>query len=184
MRPWDSVLGIRWTRCTPLSNFMTEKTLSPVTLNSMVLKPPASEGLDERTSVFQARVHVVEVTGEDGGLVATDAGADLDDGVLLVVGVARDQHDLDLVLEGRQLGLIGTDVLLEHLLLGRIRGLALHLLGNLDVIEGTDVLARLGDELGLAGMLFCDARVLLGVRDDGGIDHPLLELLVRGDELL
>ena len=24
MRPWDSVLGTRWTRCTPDSNFMTE----------------------------------------------------------------------------------------------------------------------------------------------------------------
>ena len=26
MRPWDSVLGTRWTRCTPDSNFMTEYT--------------------------------------------------------------------------------------------------------------------------------------------------------------
>ncbi len=33
MRPWLSVLGTRCTRCTPLSNFMTEYTLSPLTLN-------------------------------------------------------------------------------------------------------------------------------------------------------
>ena len=33
MRPWLSVLGTRWTRWTPLSNFMTEYTWSPLTLN-------------------------------------------------------------------------------------------------------------------------------------------------------
>ena len=49
----------------------------------------------------KAAVHVKEVTREDGRLVAAHAGANLDDGVLLVVGIPGDEHDLDLVFESR-----------------------------------------------------------------------------------
>ncbi len=55
IRPWLSVLGTRCTRWTPLSYFMTEYTLSPEILNSMVLNPPASDGLEDRTSIFHLR---------------------------------------------------------------------------------------------------------------------------------
>ena len=53
MRPWLSVFGTRCTRCTPLSNFMTEYTWSPLTLNWISLKPPASEADMSIVSVFQ-----------------------------------------------------------------------------------------------------------------------------------
>ena len=131
----------------------------------------------------EALVHLEEVAREDAGLVAAHAGADLDDGVLLVIGVGRDEQDLDLVLESRDLGLVLGDVVLEHGLLVRIGGLVQHLLGGLDVVEGAQVLAGLLDELGLAGVLLSQARVLLGVGRDGGVHELLLELLVCSDNL-
>lgn len=83
----------------------------------------------------KALVHLVQVAGEDGRLVATGGGADLDDGVLVVVGVARDEHVLDVFLELGKLGLVFGDVHLEHLLLIGIGGIVQHFLGSLDVIE-------------------------------------------------
>ncbi len=51
-----------------------------------------------------AGVHAVEVGGEEGGFVAAGAGADLDDDVLLVGGVLRQQRQLQLLVELRDLG--------------------------------------------------------------------------------
>ena len=42
MRPPASVVGTRWTRWTPLSNFRRPKTPSPLTVAMISLKPPAS----------------------------------------------------------------------------------------------------------------------------------------------
>jgi hypothetical protein len=42
----------------------------------------------ETEAVSVAGVHLVELAGEEGGLVATCAGPDLDDNVLVVVRVA------------------------------------------------------------------------------------------------
>ena len=133
-------------------------------------------------ALAEALVHLVEVPGEDGRLVAAHAGADLHDGVLLVVGVGRDEQELDVLLEGRELGLVGGDVLLEHGLLVGV-GLVQHLLGGVDVVERAEVLAGLGNELGLAGVLLGQARVLLGVGHDGRVHELLLELLVGLDDL-
>jgi hypothetical protein len=83
-----------------------------------------------------------------------------------------------------KLGLVIGDVRLEHLLLLGVGRLVEHLLCGLDVIEGLEVLARLGHEGGLVGVFLCDTRVLLGVGDDGRVDHLLLQLLVRGNDLL
>ena len=131
----------------------------------------------------KALIHLVQVAGKDGGLVAAHAGADLDDGVLVVVGVGRDEKELDVVLERGELLLVRGDVVLEHGLLVGVGGLVEHLLGGLDVVEGAQVLLGLGHELGLAGVLLGQARVLLGVGDDGRVDELGLKLLVGGDDL-
>ena len=132
----------------------------------------------------EALVHLEEVAGEDAGLVAADAGANLDDGVLLVRGVGRDEHELDVLLQLGELLLVGGDVLLQHGLLVGVGGVVQHLLGGVDVVEGADVLAGGRDEVGLAGVLLCQARVLLGVGDDGRVAELALELGVRRDDLL
>ena len=49
-----------------------------------------------------AGVHAVQVAGEQRGLVAAGAGADLDDDVLVVVRVALDHLQPDLLLERLQ----------------------------------------------------------------------------------
>ena len=132
----------------------------------------------------KALIHLEEVACKDGRLVATGRATDLDDGVLFVIGVTGDEHDLDLVLEHRELRLVGGQVLLQHLLLVRIRGLAQHLLGNVNVIKRGEILARLGHELGLVCVLLGDARVLLGIRHDGRVHHLALELGIGLEQLL
>ncbi len=48
-------------------------------------------------------VHAEEVAGKDGRLVAAGAAADLEDRVLAVLRVGRNQQQADLLLEGRKL---------------------------------------------------------------------------------
>ena len=131
----------------------------------------------------KALVHLVQIAGEDGRLVATGGGADLDDGVLVVVGVTRDEHVLNVFLELGKLGLVFGDVHLEHLLLIGIGGIVQHFLGSLDVIERADVLARGGNEVGLVRVLLVETRELLDIGGDGRVGKLLLELLVGLDDL-
>ncbi len=132
----------------------------------------------------KALVHLKEVAGKDGSLVAARGTADLDDGVLVVVGVGRDQQDLDVVLEGGELLLVCRDVLLQHGLLVCIRGFAQHLFGGVDVVEGAKVLAGLLDKLGLACVLFGQAGVLFGVGRHGRVHELCFKLLVGRNDLL
>ena len=132
----------------------------------------------------EALVHLEQVAGKDCCLVATGGGADLDNGVLLIVGVAGDEHELDVFLQLGQLGLVLGDVHLEHLLLVRIAGLAQHLLGSLDVIQRRDVLACGVHQVGLVRVLLVEARELLDVAGNGRIGKLLLKLLVGDDDLL
>ena len=135
------------------------------------------------TRLAEALVHLVQVAGEDGRLVATGGGANLDDGVLVVVGVARDEHVLNVFLELGKLGLVFGDVHLEHLFLIGIGSIVEHFLGSLDVIERADVLARSGNEVGLVRVLLVETRELLDVGGDGRVGKLLLELLVGLDDL-
>ncbi len=56
MRPPASVVGTRWTRWTPLSNFRRPKTPSPLTVAMISLKPPASPSVALSISTRQPRV--------------------------------------------------------------------------------------------------------------------------------
>src|SRR2546430_46874 len=53
MRPCASVAGTRCPRCTPDSNLSFEYAPRPETLKMISLKPPFSDWLCERISVFQ-----------------------------------------------------------------------------------------------------------------------------------
>lgn len=131
----------------------------------------------------EALIHLVQIAGKDGRLVATSGGANLDDGVLVVVGVARDEHVLNVFLELGKLGLVFGDVHLEHLLLIGIGSIVEHFLGSLDVIERADVLARGSDEVGLVRVLLVETRELLDIGGDGRVGKLFLELLVGLDDL-
>ena len=55
IRPWDSVTGTRWTRWGPPSCSSRCQASSPFTTKVISLSPSRSDGLDDRTSIFQPR---------------------------------------------------------------------------------------------------------------------------------
>ena len=132
MRPWDSVSGTRWTRCVPPSYLKT--LYAPVALDGEGVVAVAHRqrlGL-EAAALGVAGEHAVEVGGEQAGLLAAGTGADLDDHVLVVVGVGLDHRQPDLLVELLQAPLRGGEhlaqlrviaVLGEHL--ARARGVRL-----------------------------------------------------------
>ena len=102
--------GTRWTRCTPDSNFIVPKTPS-----GCAAALEAERDLAEAAHAACAGVHrleapavrrgpllveLVEVAGEQRRLVAAGPGADLDDDVAGVLGVARDERLLEVALGG------------------------------------------------------------------------------------
>ena len=132
MRPWLSVTGTRWTRCTPPSYFSRAHGASPGCGSApglhrhphvLVAAEVGLGGVDDlgapAAPLGVAQVHPQQVTGEQGRLLATLAGLDLEDDVAVVVGVARDEHPPQLVLGGGQrllqLGQLGG----ERRVLGR-----------------------------------------------------------------
>ena len=107
MRPWLSVTGTRCTRCVPPSYLKRGQAPSPCTENVTSLTPPRSLPSTESVSTFSpwragvGPVHVVQVTGEEVGLLATLGAADLDDDVAPGVRIRRDHQLAQLVVDGR-----------------------------------------------------------------------------------
>ena len=132
----------------------------------------------------KALVHLKEVAREDGCFVAAGSGANLDDGVFVVVGVAGDEHELDVFLKLRKLCLVLGDVHLEHLFLIGIGRLVQHLLGGLDVVECSQVLAGGAHKIGLMRVLLVETRKFFDVGGNRGVCQLLFELFVGSDELL
>ena len=129
----------------------------------------------------EALVHLVQVAGEDRRLVAARRSADLDDDVLLIGGIGRDQHELDVLFQLGQARLDARDLLLGELL---HIGIGEHLLGRGEIVLGGHELARLLDQGPLIGVFLRQAVVFLLVGEDGRIAHLRLKLVVGIDDLL
>ena len=112
MRPWDSVAGTRWTRCTPPSYFSRAQTPWPVGAPCLADLDGDGHGLDaaEPGEVQSrspstsppfgiAQVHPHQVGGEQGGLLPAFTRFDLEDDVLAVVGVLGQQNPTQPVLQ-------------------------------------------------------------------------------------
>ena len=128
-----------------------------------------------------AREHPVDVARPQAGLVAAGAGADLDDHVLLVVGVALDHREPDLLAEHLHALPRGLHLLPQ---LRIVAALGEHLLGAVGV--GLGMPPCLG-ELGRRGELVEEAPrlgVALPVPDHLGIRHLRLRILETGLDLL
>ena len=104
MRPCASVAGTRCTRCTPRLELQLREHVLALDQRDDFLHA-ARRALVHRhhldlpaLALGVARVHAVEVAGEQRGLVAAGAAADLEDRVLAVVRILRQQQDLDLLL--------------------------------------------------------------------------------------
>ena len=138
--------------------------------------PPHPVGVTE--------VHVEQVLGEQVRLLAALGAADLDDHVLVVVGVSRHEQHLQLGLEHGQPGLDAVD-LVAHRVAVVARRLGVHLLGRLEVVERRPVGAiRLHHRFELLEPLRLRAQGAL-VGEDGGVgqpaEHGLVLLLQRGE---
>ena len=125
--------------------------------------------------------HPVQVAGPQARLVAARAAADLDDHVLVVVGVRLDHRQPDLLLElldalargaqlVAQLGVLAA--LVEQLL--RALGVGHRVAPLLRQLGGGSELVELAARVG----------VLDAVGDDGRVRHLLLHLRVTGLDLL
>ena len=123
-------------------------------------------------------VHAQQVAGEECGLVAARAAADLDDGVLRILRILRDEQQLDLLLHACEFGFEFRDHLAGHFahLLVLVVGQRVLRLGEVGqrravALRGLDdrfellVLLRQGDEL-------------LDVGDHFGVGELLPRLLV------
>ena len=164
IRPPLSVAGTRWTRWTPLSNFSLANTPWPRTeaTTSLIAADVGRAGRDEldlpALGLGIALVHPEQVAGEQGGLVAAGAGADLEHRRPLVGGVAGQQLERQ-----RALGLGQPRLQVGKLLAGHLADLGArigqHLGEQLDLGADPPDLARGdGDRL--------DLGIILGKPDE------------------
>ena len=113
MRPWLSVAGTRWTRCTPEFVFQPGEHVAAGDLGDALLQPAelgvvVFQDLEAPAArVGVSLVHREQLGGEQPRLVAARGGTDFQDGGTLVGLVARQQRQSDLVLQSR-------DALLER----------------------------------------------------------------------
>src|SRR5947208_4357001 len=123
------------------------------------------------------RVHAHEVRGEQRGLLAARASADLDEDVLRVVGIAREEQALQLVLERR---LARREIV--HLGLRELHELAVAALREevtrlAEPPEHFTILGEPVDDVDRLGVLLSETRVLDRLREDGGIGQRAGDLV-------
>jgi hypothetical protein len=180
--------GSRCTRCTPDSNLSFEYTARALDHERDLFE--AADLVLGRVDLLDlpalrlgvARVHPIEVGREQPGLVAAGARPDLDDDVLVVVGVRRQHHDLEFVFE-RLLALLELGELLAGELAHLGIALGAHdLLGVRDVIEHADVCRDRVGERRHARVLLGEAGVRLLIGEDLGVAEPLGELAVTPED--
>src|SRR5262249_679596 len=108
IRPWDSVTGTRWTRCTPPSYFPPAPTPAapparrpgaggaPRDGGGLVAAGAGGGGVEDlglpALALGVPQVHAQQVGREQGRLLAPFPRLDLEQDVLAVVGVARRQQ--------------------------------------------------------------------------------------------
>lgn len=116
------------------------------------------------TAFGVALVHAVEVGGEEGGFLASGAGADFDDGVSAVVGVGRDEGDHGLALGFGELAFDGFDFLDGH---GAEVGVGVVVVfefaGFVEAVLEGEGSAAFGEDV-LKALMFADAVAI-----DGGL---------------
>ena len=131
----------------------------------------------------EAEVHAEDLGDEDRGLVAAGAGAELDDDVLVVVGVLGEEEDFEVFFDLGEARLEREEFFLGH---GADVGVGFgeHGFGVGD--GGLD--GRYSRNFSTRGLhvavLLGDGLVLLLVVDEGGVGHLMAEVFVAGFELV
>ena len=140
------------------------------------------KGLDlPPTRLSKTLVHLVQIACEDGGLVAACTGANLNDDVLVVGRIGRNEHELDVLFDLRETGLDIGDLGLRELLHIRIDE---HLFSSLKIILGRKVRTSFGNQRALVRVFLSQAVVFPLVGDNAWVGHLSLKLFVSLDDLL
>ena len=123
------------------------------------------------------RVHAEEVAGKERSLVATCSAADFHRHVLAVLGVGRDEQQLDFLLQLRDALFAGRSLLASHLLhVGVVLG-GHQFLCLFQSFDGVDVfLAGLHDVLQVLVFL-CQLHIALLVGNDVGVGDERADFL-------
>jgi hypothetical protein len=131
----------------------------------------------------EAEVHAEDLGYEEGGLVAAGAGAELEDDVLLVVGVFGEEQEFELLFYRRETRLKGVELGLRHLFHFGIR-VGEHGFGFGDAFLDLAVLAEFFDGWFHIAVLLGDGLELLLVLDQGGVGHLAAQIFIAGFELV
>src|SRR6185437_6507860 len=122
----------------------------------------------------EARVHAEEVAGEERALVAAGAGADLEEEVLLVVGIAWDEHALEVELQLGELRARGADLLLGEFAHRRVPR---HFLRGVQVLRGVAIRDEGLDHGEDLGALLRELAEIVDVLDHRRVGKPRVDLL-------
>ena len=135
-----------------------------------------TDGPAFRLTVFL--IHVEEITGKEGSLVATGSRADLHLHVLSVFRVLGHEGNLDVLFQLRLEGLVLRELFVGHFLHVGIFFVGEHVLGLFDGVETVDVsLACLHDVVEIL-ILLGEFYITLLIGYDGGVGDKRADFLI------
>jgi hypothetical protein len=127
----------------------------------------------------EAQIHAKDLGNEERGLVATGAGAKLDDDVLFVVRIFGQEQDFEFFLHGGEARLEIGELRLGHLAQVGV-GFGEHGFGVRNGVAEAAVLTELFDGWLEVAVLLGDLAIVLLVVDDAGIAELAGEVFVAG----
>ena len=127
-------------------------------------------------------VHPQELGREQRRLLAAGAGPDLHDDVAVVVGIARDERDLEILDEPRLPGLELRDLVAGHRLHLLVRLGVEHVAGAGQLLADVAQLPVRGDDRLQAGQLPPQPAQLVGIREHLGRSQLAADLVVLARE--
>src|SRR5271154_88516 len=131
-----------------------------------------------------ARIHAEKLAGEEGGFIAARAGTDFNDDALFVVGIFREQEQLEFALDNFLARGELFFFLVRHLFYFGVVGFGDHLARAGEIFFDLLELAMLFDDLFEFGVLLGDFLEARGVRDDFRGRKLLRQFVVARSELV
>ena len=129
----------------------------------------------------ETRVHVIEIACKDCRFIATCTCANLDDDVLLVCRIGRDEHELDILFELRHARFDARDLFLGELL---HVGITEHFLGSRQIVHETEVFLGSACQLTLVCVILGKFVVFALIGNDRRIAHLGFKFAISGNDLL
>ena len=120
-------------------------------------------------------VHAEQVARKNSRFVAAGAAADFHDGVLAVVGIGRDEQQLDFLLQRRHFGLKLRNLLARHLPEFIVFLVQEYILGRLNIVQQLLILVAFGDYGFQLLVILVELDIFLHVGHHGRIRQLVLD---------